>query len=390
MRNASWLQNRDPWIWICVACLCIHGARTAHAQLQFTEIMFSPGGADALWEWVEVRNTSASALNLDGWVFDDDDDSSMQAPNINAANGNTFVPAGGVAVLYPGDELDFAPQRFTGAWGGGITLIPLNGFTSLTATDSIGLWPSHGAYLSDAIPMVTTSPRRTFASAAAALDYSTDFPTARDGRSIAWTGFGSSGSAANWVESEIGELRAIESIQTTTSLTEINSTADTGNPGLLPPGPRSAGVLITEIMFDPRSPAVTSPDFAEADFEWVEIVNNTASAIDFTATPYVLDDFVGELDEPNITQGSLAIGEVGILFNSERITPADMQLMWGEGITFLPVDQWSQLNNGADTIAVWSSMADYNNEAIDAENHRGREFAVASVAYNTIAGEGYW
>ena len=97
---------------------------TVRAQLQFTEVMYEPGGDDALWEWVEIRNTSATAVDLNGWVFDDDDDNPVadEDGNIKAANGNTIVPAGGVAVLYPGSDLGFMPQRFTDAWGSGINL----------------------------------------------------------------------------------------------------------------------------------------------------------------------------------------------------------------------------------------------------------------------------
>ena len=78
--------------------------------------MYNPGGSHALWEWIEVRNILAGPLNLDGWVLDDDDDAHFADANIDAANGNTIVPAGGLAVLYPGDELDFMPQRFLDAW----------------------------------------------------------------------------------------------------------------------------------------------------------------------------------------------------------------------------------------------------------------------------------
>jgi P pilus assembly chaperone PapD len=55
-----------------VLTVTLFATAPAHAQLIFTEIMFEPGGDDALWEWVEVRNTSNSPVNLDGWVFDDE------------------------------------------------------------------------------------------------------------------------------------------------------------------------------------------------------------------------------------------------------------------------------------------------------------------------------
>ena len=228
-------------------------ADVAHAQLQFTEVMHSPIGDDNLWEWVEVRNTSATAIDLDGWIFDDDDDvpvSVAAVSNIKAANGNTVIAAGGVAVLYAGSNLGFDPTRFTNAWGAGITLIPVNSLTSLTDADAIGLWPDRVSY--DADDFGAGNPRRSFAHASASLNYASGFPTAAAGHSIAWNGTGSPTNGANWVESQAGALQANTSVQTVLQSTPING-ADRGNPGVVPGGAPLAGLRITEIMYDPAS-----------------------------------------------------------------------------------------------------------------------------------------
>ena len=65
-----------------------------------TEIMYDSNSAQPQWEWVEIQNTTAGAIDLDGWVIDDDDDNGIEGSNISAGIGNTVVPAGGVAVLY--------------------------------------------------------------------------------------------------------------------------------------------------------------------------------------------------------------------------------------------------------------------------------------------------
>jgi hypothetical protein len=374
-----------------VLLLGLLAARAAYSQIVITEIMHSPGGDDALWEWVEILNTTDAPVDLDGWVFDDDDDPNLAAANIDDAGGsrNTIVPAGAVAVLYPGDELDFMPERFTDAWGAGITLIGVNGLTVLTPTDAIGLWQSHDDYMDDAIPMATMSPRRTFTSAAASINYATGFPSADPGHSIAWNGTGGTTIGSNWVASQASALGAHVSNETMIDGAPINSTNDRGNPGLLPAGPAASGLLITEIMFAPQSPVATV-GYTEPDFEWIEIYNNTTSAIDFEDDPHVFDDIAGNnIATANVNSGTLAAGDVGILFNAERITVEDMQAMWGTDNNYIPVDNWPALNNsGGDTIAIWNSLSDYNNEPV-VDSGRTHQNAIAAVTYNTVAGQGW-
>jgi hypothetical protein len=377
----------------CVLAGTVFTTSAAHAQLVFTEVMHRPVGSDALWEWVEIVNTGSAPVDLDGWVFDDDDDGAIGGAdggaNISSSLGNnTIVPAGGVAVLYSADELDFMPERFTNAWGAGITLIGVDGLTSLNAADAIGLWSSRASYDADEIPDVTTSPQRTFANASAAFDYSAA-PVPEDGHSIAWNGIDSPTNSENWIVSVESQLGAFASQQTTIEDSQINSTADRGNPGLLPAGAASAGLVISEIMFAPDSPS-GPVGYQEADFEWIEVLNNTPDPINFASTPYVFDDTSGsKLDAGNIRGGTIAAGATGILFNDEQISREQMQAMWGGALTYIAVENWPSLNNsGGDTIALWDSFGDYNSEAMTG-SPRTYANAVAAVTYNTVAGQGW-
>ncbi len=150
-----------------------------------------------------------------------------------------------------------------------------------------------------------------------------------------------------------------------------------GNPGSQSPfsSTAAAGLLITEIMYNPRSSN-------DNDFEWVELYNNTGSPIDFAANNHFLDDKSdSSLTGGNITSGSVADGATAVLFNDNVVTVQNMQDIWGAATNFIPVSGWSALNNSGDTFGLWASQADYNADA-DVGDGRTVASAIASVTYD--------
>ena len=130
-------------------------------------------------------------------------------------------------------------------------------------------------------------------------------------------------------------------------------------------------IIFSEIMFNPSS--------SEDDWEWVEIVNTGASAVDLSG--WVFDDFNSLAQSgANISAGTIGAGESAILYNADDLTAADFEAAWGTGLNLVGVSNWNAaaLNNSGDTIGMWSSYADYDGDNITQAN------AQISFAYPNI------
>ncbi len=88
-------------------------------DLIITEIMYNPASNETLQpkvtEWIEVYNTTDSAIDVSGWYLTDKDGRSGDWPE------GTSIPAHGVAVVIPrgvtGDRF-MTPELFTASWDG--------------------------------------------------------------------------------------------------------------------------------------------------------------------------------------------------------------------------------------------------------------------------------
>jgi predicted extracellular nuclease len=144
-------------------------------------------------------------------------------------------------------------------------------------------------------------------------------------------------------------------------------TAACGGPG----GGGTPEVVISEIMYNPAS--------AEDDWEWVEIVNIGDGPADLGG--WVIDDINAVAHgAANIATGTVPAGGSAILYNADDISAGDFADAWGSGANLIAVTGWSAmaLNNGGDTIGLWSDFASYVGDNTAQVN------AVESVTYDDV------
>ncbi len=120
--------------------------RTANlgASILITEIMYNPNDSESKWEWIEVYNNTSEAINLNGYVIDDNNSSKHAEANIT---GGFLLPKTS-GVLYNADATDI---NFLDAWGV-VNLIPVSGWSKMTLNnggDTIGIWDSFSNYNGD-------------------------------------------------------------------------------------------------------------------------------------------------------------------------------------------------------------------------------------------------
>lgn len=173
---------------------------------------------------------------------------------------------------------------------------------------------------------------------------------------------GSSFNLANWTFSGPNALDGESTNGTAATPFPIGTYSSGGGSGV--------GVLVvSEIMYNPAS--------AEDDNEWVEVANVGTGAIDLSG--YVIDDFNNTAHpSANIASGSVPAGGSAVLYNADDLSAADFAANWGPGINLVAVTNWAAmaLNNGGDTLGIWSDFASYAGDNVAQTN------AILSIAYD--------
>lgn len=202
-----------------VGVLVAGAVAPAMGNLIFSEIMYNPGSSQPNWEWVELHNTGSTAVDLTGYVFDDDDATILSGANIP---GGT-IPAGGTAVLFNDTGLNASDVH--AAWGADVPLISVTEWPTLdNGGDVIALWDSFAHYGS-----------RTLVNALIWMFYddASPWPASVTPASITLTSPDADFSAAaSWSKSVVGTDGAYKS-----TLASGNGGNDVGSPGYLVPEP---------------------------------------------------------------------------------------------------------------------------------------------------------
>lgn len=196
----------------------------SYGDLFITEIMYNPASAEDDWEWVEVYNSGEVAIDMNGYVIDDGNNSFHESGNI----GPGVVQPGQYAVLFNADDL--TSTDFLAAWIGQANLIPVTNWSAMALNnggDSVGLWSSFSDYSSDIGEGIS------FSNAIDLVDYddSGDWPADNGSDSISYTGVttGDNNVGTNWVLTTLEDAEAVLSL-----VAGGNVGNETGSPGFGP------------------------------------------------------------------------------------------------------------------------------------------------------------
>ena len=284
------------------------GADPGLGDLIFSEIMYNPASAEPSWEWVELYNRGSEAVDLTGFVFDDNNTLVLGGANI--ASGT--INAGETAVLYNADSV--AAGNFTAAWGSGANLIAVSEWDDIllaNAGDTLSLWESFADYSGD---------HQTHANAFMTLTYDDNAPwPVEDGfGSIYLTDLDADpNDGSNWALSTVGSASPLGGTAYQSTAAAGNSGLDVGTPGDPGPGggvtysiisnenPDAGGQLAFSI--DTDTGVITVNDADDLDFEGINPLTITVQADDgvkqsTTVVTINLKDLNEQLGASNVDQ----------------------------------------------------------------------------------------
>ncbi|MCK4760845.1 MAG: lamin tail domain-containing protein [Candidatus Aminicenantes bacterium] len=200
--------------------------------VMFSEVFYDTPGTDAIEEWFEIYNDSGSTVDLSGWTITD-----------NNGTGGTYTFPGGTSIA-AGTYLTVAADSA--------------GFNALYGFD---------ADLYGTLP---------------ALNNDGDTLILKDGSAVevdavAWEGGATAGIPATWgsatdpIASTGSSIYRLDFIDTD-SYADWGVAGSNGDPQTQGSGPSAPAIVFSEIFYDTPG--------TDADEEWIELYNNSGSAVD--------------------------------------------------------------------------------------------------------------
>ncbi len=222
---------------------------TAAPTLFISEVApWSSGNSPISFDWFEVTNNGAAAVDITGWRMDDD---SAAFSNARALTGITSIGAGESVIFFESSNLDAAKTAFIANWFGGVAPVGLQ----------------FGAYTGSGVGLSSSGDAVNLFNGLGELQASVSFGVSPSASPFAtFNNAGALDSATVTTASEVGTNGAFSVTNSTLSgavVTEIGSPGTVGK------------LFISEV-----APWSSGDSPVEAD--WFEVTNTTGLAIDIT------------------------------------------------------------------------------------------------------------